>query len=87
MIQSKNKRLLAVYLVGDGTANFVKTDYQVVVRRALATATHWKNRNGRLYHYIFNPLSRDSDEQQISPWNYANVLHIGDENKGHDQTR
>ena len=43
--------------------------------------------NARLYHYIFNPLSRDSDEQQISPWNYANVLHIGDENKGHDQTR
>ena len=42
--------------------------------------------NERLYHYIFNPLSPERDKQQISPWN-ANVLHIGDENKGHDQTQ
>ena len=34
-------RLLAVYLVGDGTANFVKTGYQIVFRRALAMATQW----------------------------------------------
>ena len=25
--------------------------------------------NGRLYHYIFNPLSAESDKQQISPGN------------------
>ena len=35
--------------------------------------------NARLYHYIFSPLSPESDEQQISPWN-TDVLPIGDEN-------
>ena len=82
MIQKKNKRLLAVYLVGDGTANFAKIDYQVVVRRALAIATHAVEEqltNARLYHYIYSPLSPESDEQQISPWN-TDVLPIGDEN-------
>ena len=84
MIQKKNKRLLAVYLVGDGTANFVKTDYQIVLSSCDGYSAEEQLTNARFYYYIFNPLSPESDEQQSSPWNTI-FLHIGDENKGHDQ--
>ena len=77
--QKKNKRLLAVYLVGDGTANFVKTDYQIVLSSCDGYSAEEQLTNARFYYYIFNPLSPESDEQQSSPWNTI-FLHIGDEN-------
>ena len=79
MIQKKNKRLLAVYLVGDGTA---KNCFQASSCDGYSMEEQLTN--ARLYHYIFSPLSPDSDEQQSS-LGIPIFLHIGDENKGHDQ--
>ena len=84
MIQKKNKRLLAVYLVGEGTANFVILSNCFQASACDGYSVEEQLTNARFYHYIFNPLSPESDEQQSSPWNTI-FLHIGDENKSHDE--